>query len=41
MVPEQPSAMLSQMLWSEAVYVKDFTLLSRLPSDQLLKMARN
>ncbi|MDD9925665.1 MAG: FkbM family methyltransferase [Rhodospirillaceae bacterium] len=39
MVPGKPSAMLSQMLWSEAVYVKDFTLLSRLPSDQLLKMA--
>ena len=31
--------MLSQMLWSEAVYVKDFTNLKSLPPDRLLKMA--
>jgi len=39
MVPDQPSAMLSQMLWSEAVYVKDFTALDSLQPDQLLKLA--
>ena len=39
MVPDQPNAMLSQMLWSEAVYVKDFTTLDILPPDQLLKLA--
>ena len=39
MVPDQPSAMLSQMLWSEAVFVKDFTALNNLLTDQLLKLA--
>jgi FkbM family methyltransferase len=39
MVPDQPSAMLSQMLWSEAVYVKDFTALDILTPGQLLKLA--
>ncbi len=39
MVPDQPNAMLSQMLWSEAVYVKDFTALGILPPEQLLKFA--
>lgn len=34
-----PSKMLSQMLWADAVYVKDFTKLEDLPVDKLLKMA--
>jgi hypothetical protein len=38
-VPDQPSGMLSQMLWSEAVYVRDFTVLETLRSDLLLKQA--
>ncbi len=31
--------MLSQMLWSDAVYVRDFTALETLATDQLLKLA--
>ena len=30
---------LSQMLWADAVYVKDFMALDRLPSEKLLRMA--
>ena len=31
--------MLSQMLWADAVYVKDFMVLDKLPPEKLLKMA--
>ncbi len=31
--------MLSQMLWADAVYVKDFMALDGLPPEKLLKMA--
>jgi len=31
--------MLSQMLWADAVYVKDFMALDQLPAEKLLKMA--
>lgn len=31
--------MLSQLLWADAVYVKDFMALDRLPAEKLLKMA--
>ena len=38
-VSGEPHATLSQMLWSEAVYVKDFTALADLPAHRLLKLA--
>jgi FkbM family methyltransferase len=34
-----PNASLSQILWGDAVYVRDFMLLDRLSGDALLKMA--
>ncbi len=34
-----PDAMMSQMLWSDAVYVKNFMELDRLPAEKLLKLA--
>lgn len=38
-VPDNPNAVVSQMLWSEAVYVRDFMSFDTLPPQQLLKMA--
>ena len=34
-----PCQMLSQMIWANAIYVKDFTALSSLSEEQLVKMA--
>jgi hypothetical protein len=39
MVNGDPSAALSQMLWSDAVYVPDFARLDRLEPSSLLKLA--
>ncbi|NKB57129.1 MAG: FkbM family methyltransferase [Alphaproteobacteria bacterium] len=39
MVPDEPNALVSQMLWSEAVYVRDFMALEALSPARLLKMA--
>jgi len=38
-VNQDVNQMLSQMLWADAVYVKDFMALDRLPPEKLLKMA--
>ncbi len=38
-VPDNPNAVVSQMLWSEAVYVRDFMMLDTLAPEQLRKMA--
>jgi len=37
--PSQPGAAFRQMLWTDAVFVKDFMNLDRLSDDKLLKMA--
>jgi methyltransferase FkbM-like protein len=37
--PGQPGAAFRQLLWSDAVFVKDFMNLDRLSDDKLLKMA--
>jgi FkbM family methyltransferase len=37
--PTNPQAAFRQVLWSDAVFVKDFMNLDRLPDDKLLKMA--
>ena len=39
MAAGDPNAMVSQMLWSEAVYVKDFMTFDRLAPERLLKLA--
>jgi len=38
-VADDPNAMVSQMLWSEVVYVKDFMGFENLPPEMLLKLA--
>lgn len=38
-VNDDPNAAVSQMLWSEAVYVRDFMTFETLPAEQLLKLA--
>lgn len=38
-VNDDPNAAVSQMLWSEAVYVRDFMTFETLPAAQLLKLA--
>jgi len=37
--PNNPGAGFRQMLWSDAVYVKDFTQFGRLSDEKLLKLA--
>lgn len=38
-VQNNPAAMLNQWLWSDAVYIKDFTRFNELTPEQLLKLA--